>query len=342
MVESSPKISIIFAMLNGGKFLKRMFDSIKNLSNLKDIEVLVINNNSTDNSLQIIETYENDINIRLFNQQKGLGYAKASNIGVSNAKGEFVFITMVDVIYPVPDFFLKLLHIYNDYKKEKELIISPAIVFENKGIHYFGAKNHILGFSYTKEIKKKIPDKKIIKMTQRASGGTLFIKKNIFLDMGGFDDIFFTYYEDTDFSMRWLRKGLNIYTTNDPYLIHQHHKMRLSNEKYYFLERNRFLTFIRNIDGFKKLIPYFVICEIILIFQSFLLKKFHLRVRIYFELIKYRKSLLLMRKLARKKNKLLGYDKLSKTLDPILFGEIKFRNIYQKFLRLFNFFLKKI
>lgn len=342
MLNKIPKISIVFAMLNGGKFLNRMFDSLKNVSNLNEIEVLIVNNNSTDNSVEIIKTYEKDINIKLYNQTKGLGYAKASNLGVSEAKGEFIFITMVDVIFPFPDFFLKLIRIYNQYKNEKEIIISPAIIFEDMGIHYFGAKNHVLGFSYTKEISKKIPNQKVIKMTQRASGGTLFMKKESFLEIGGFNNIFFTYYEDTDLSMRWLRKGLKIYTTNDPYIIHQHHKMLLGDAKYYFLERNRYLTYIRNIDDFKKLIPYFILSEFMLIFQSILIKKFSLRVRIYYEMFKNRKFLKSMRELARKKSKLLRYTQLSKTLDPILFGKTKFGNVYERFLKVFNYLLRNI
>lgn len=342
MHDFLPNISIIFAMLNGEKFLNRCLDSIKNLSNCNEIEIMIINNNSTDNSLEIIHTYENDLHIKVINLQKNVGYAKASNIGVKNSRGEFIFITNVDVIYPIPDFFLKLLEIYRDNKQDKDLIISPAMVFEGDGIHYFGAKNHILGFSYTKDVHKKLPKKKIIKKTQRASGGSLFMERTHFMELGGYYNDFFIYYDDTDFSLRWLRNGNLIYTTNDPFIIHQQHKMILSDFKYYLLERNRFLLFFKNIDGFKKLIPLFLISEMILLFHSILIKKFKFRIRIYYELLSHRKYIKSLREKSRKKGRLLNYNQLSRKLDPVVIGDIKNEKLYISLLKLFNIILKWI
>lgn len=342
MDDFLPKISIIFAMLNGERFLNRCLDSIRNLSNLNEIEIVIINNNSTDNSLEIIRTYENELNINIINLEKNVGYAKASNLGVQNSKGEFIFITNVDVIYPTPDFFQKLLKIYNKYRQNKEIIISPAIVFEGDGIHYFGAKNHILGFSYTRDVHKKLPKTKIIRMTQRASGGSLFMKKSPFIELGGYDNLFFIYYDDTDLSLRWLRNGNVIYTTNDPFIIHQQHKMAFSDFKYYLLERNRFFLFFKNIDGFKKLIPFFLILEMIITFHSILIKKFRFRIRVYYELLSHRKYIKELRKKSRKKGRLLTFNQLSRKLDPILIGDLKNEKLYYKLLKMFNILLKWI
>lgn len=340
MDDFLPKISIIFAMLNGEKFLNRCLNSIRELSNVNEIEILIINNNSTDNSLDIIHTYEKKLNIKLINLGKNVGYAKASNLGVQNSKGEFIFITNVDVIYPTPDFFQKLLKIYKDYKQNQEIIISPAIVFEGDGIHYFGAKNHILGFSYTTDVHKILPNNKIIRMTQRASGGSLFMKKGPFIELGGYDNLFFIYYDDTDFSLRWLRNGNIIYTTNDPFIIHQQHKMTFSDFKYYLLERNRFLLFFKNIEGFKKLIPFFLILEMIISFHSILIKKFRFRIRVYYELISHRKDIKKLRKKSRKEINLLNFNQLSRKLDPILIGDLKNQKLYYNLLKIFNYFLK--
>ena len=53
MSRNKPKISIIVAMLNGENFLNRNLDSIKILSSLKEIELIIIDNNTNDKSLEL-------------------------------------------------------------------------------------------------------------------------------------------------------------------------------------------------------------------------------------------------------------------------------------------------
>lgn len=334
-------ISIIFPSYNGEKFLKRNFESIKSLPTLSKLEIVIIDNNSTDNTISIIEEYSKSLRIKLIKQNTNLGFTRACNLGVHNANGKYMFITNQDVIF-TPNFFEKLINIYQTYKKDKEFIISPAFLFEGDGIHYFGAKIHILGFSYTPELKKALPEKRVIKLTERFSGGALFITKDFFLEMGGFDPELFMYCEDTDLSLRVLRKGLKIYTTNDPFLIHQKHEWTFNDFRYYFLERNRYIVVIKNISNIKKLIPYFFLMEIPLIFQSIIINKFKLRVRIYYELFRKRKYLRQIRDHSKKMNNLLQYQHLSRTLDPILLGDLQNIKVFNVFLKVYNFLLKHI
>ncbi|MFX1276306.1 MAG: glycosyltransferase family 2 protein [Promethearchaeota archaeon] len=338
----SAKISIIFPMLNGSPYLKRNLDSIKKLKNNSDIELIIVNNNSNDSSVEIINSYKDSLSINVINQKENIGFAKASNIGVLKAKGEFIFITNVDVIFPTNLFFEKLNAMYEKYKKTNEIIISPAMILERGGIHYFGAKIHALGFSYTKEIFKELPENIITKPTLRFSGGSFFMKRDAFISLGGFDQNFFIYYEDTDFSLRSIRNNMKIYSTQDPYLIHQDHELKLNSFKYYLLERNRFLFFAKNIEGFKKLIPYFLIVEFILLIHSILIRKFKFRIIMYCELIKNYKNIKRIRQKSRNEIKLIPFQKLSRKLDPCLIGDMKNKKFFEKFLNILNYFLKLI
>ncbi len=341
MLSSNPIISIIFPSYNGAKFLKRNLDSIKTLDNLNEIELIIIDNKSKDSSINIIKSYDKEINLKLIKNKVNVGFAEACNFGVRNSNGEFIFITNQDVIFP-HDFFEKLKQIYYNYKSKHEIVISPALVFENGNIHYFGAKIHFLGFSYTPELGLKLPKDKIIKITQRLSGGSVFIKKKLFLDIGGFDKEFFMYYEDTDLSLKILRNGNKIYTTNDPFLIHQKNQQTLSRFKYYFLERNRFILLIKNIKEIYKLIPFILITELILLVHSFFIKKLKVRLKIYLELILKAKSLKILRNKVRRDYHLLSYNKLSKTLDPILLGDLGNFKVFRILFNLYNKFLKQI
>lgn len=341
MQKTHPTISIIIPAFNGAKCLKKNIDSIRALNNLDEIELVIVDNMSTDSTINTVKSYNNDVKIKLIENPKNEGFAGACNSGVINSMGEFVFITNQDVVFP-PDFFDKLKQIYNNIKKNHEIVISPALVFETGKIHYFGAKNHFLGFSYTPEVGKELPKNKIIKRTQRFSGGTLFIKKDFFLKMGGFYKKFFMYYEDTDLSLKLLRNGYEIYTTNDPFLIHQKKFQTLNDFQYYFLERNRFIVVIRNISDVHKLLPIIILVELILLFHSPFIRKFRIRLKIYLELLFNIKNLKSMREKSKREGKLLPYQKLSRTLDPILLGNLQKIKFFRKLLNTLNRILKHI
>ena len=83
------KLSIIIPVYNAEKFLDKCIKSAQNQT-LQDFELILVNDGSLDNSLKICEKYsQNDSRIIVFNQENS-GQSKARNVGVENAKGEYV------------------------------------------------------------------------------------------------------------------------------------------------------------------------------------------------------------------------------------------------------------
>ena len=83
------EISIIIPVYNADKYLKKCIQSMLNQS-FKDIEIICINDGSTDNSLQILETFaQHDERLIILNQQNS-GPAKARNNGLSHASGKYI------------------------------------------------------------------------------------------------------------------------------------------------------------------------------------------------------------------------------------------------------------
>lgn len=121
------KISIIIPIYNSEKYLKKCIDSVLNQT-MKDIEIILINDGSTDQSEKIIDNYikENNANIIKYNQ-KNSGQAVARNKGIELAQGEFItFIDSDDYIDKT-----MLEHLYNE-AKSKELDIVICDYFEDK------------------------------------------------------------------------------------------------------------------------------------------------------------------------------------------------------------------
>lgn len=91
--QNDIKVSVIVAVYNAEKFLEQCLDSIIGQS-LKNLEIICINDGSTDASLAILEAYEKwDGRIRIFTKEnEGLGGASARNLGLEKVRGEYVSI----------------------------------------------------------------------------------------------------------------------------------------------------------------------------------------------------------------------------------------------------------
>ena len=80
-------ISVIVPVYNVEKYLEQCLDSIIN-QNLKDIEIICVNDGSTDNSLRILENFSSkDNRVKIFSKENG-GQASARNLGIKKAKGK--------------------------------------------------------------------------------------------------------------------------------------------------------------------------------------------------------------------------------------------------------------
>ena len=100
MQITSPLISVIVPVYNVDKYLSRCIESILN-QNYKDLELILIDDGSTDNSVEICNQYvQNDFRIKLF-QQSNQGSSVARNIGLTHAQGEYIsFVDSDDWILP--------------------------------------------------------------------------------------------------------------------------------------------------------------------------------------------------------------------------------------------------
>ena len=94
-LSSTPKVSVVLPIYNASGYLRECLDSICKQT-LKDIEIICVNDGSTDNSLQIIKEYAaKDIRIRYIDKPNG-GYGQTMNCGMELARGEYIGIVEPD------------------------------------------------------------------------------------------------------------------------------------------------------------------------------------------------------------------------------------------------------
>ena len=90
-ISEKPKISVTIPIYNGGKYLYYSLRSIQN-QKLKDIEIILIDDCSTDNSISIIENYmKEDPRIKLIKNKNNRKILYSKSIGALNAKGKYIF-----------------------------------------------------------------------------------------------------------------------------------------------------------------------------------------------------------------------------------------------------------
>lgn len=94
-----PKVTVLMAVYNGEKYLKESINSILKQT-FTDFEFLIINDASTDNSVEIIQSFE-DVRIRLVHNERNLGLTKSLNKGLSLCQGKYIArMDIDDTCYP--------------------------------------------------------------------------------------------------------------------------------------------------------------------------------------------------------------------------------------------------
>jgi len=114
-LTKNPKISAIIPIYNGGKYLHYSLRSIQN-QKMKDLEIIILDDCSTDNSLTIIEKYmKEDERIRLIKNTENRKILYSKSFSVLNSKGKYIILLDQDDIFIRDDVFDIL---YNEAEKE--------------------------------------------------------------------------------------------------------------------------------------------------------------------------------------------------------------------------------
>ena len=116
----APKISVIIPLYNCEQYIKYTIRSIQN-QKMKDFEIILINDNSKDGSLNLVESLQKeDKRIKILNNKKNMGTLYSRSIGTLNARGEYIFPLDNDDMFSEGDIFDT---IYNISKYQKYDIV---------------------------------------------------------------------------------------------------------------------------------------------------------------------------------------------------------------------------
>ena len=276
-----PLVSVIILNYNTEeKYLDSCFGSIANQDFFGEMEVIVVDNASTDESLDyIIKNYENSLKLKIIRNNNNFGYAAGNNIGVRHAIGKYLLIVNPDVSIKEHTAIRELYESYldivdkgikvgaiggfeNDQNKtieSGELIENQSIITTNS-IDLFG---YPFSFDYVfKKSGKLAPinlaNKKIAFDTFVVGGAFLFIERNLFERVGKFDELYFMYEEEIDLCWR-----LNIFGYDNFIINVGYHHYFYENKTYQYRMINIFYALAhRKINLIKNYKNYIIPCSI--------------------------------------------------------------------------------
>ena len=134
------KISIIIPVYNASKYLKECLESILNQTH-ENYEILLIDDKSTDSSLEILTNFsKKDNRIKIYQLDRNLGAGSARNYGIRHATGEYLLFCDADDTYPT--YSLQILA--NTAKKLLSDIVIGNITFMDKNMRCYLSTDSIL------------------------------------------------------------------------------------------------------------------------------------------------------------------------------------------------------
>jgi GT2 family glycosyltransferase len=243
------KVSIITVNFNHSYLTDDLIGSINEFGGYDNLEVIVVDNGSTENPVpQWVTKYPN---IQFIRSEKNLGFAGGNNLGLSRATGEYLFFVNNDTIFTDG-----LIHTLVDTLERNPSVgvVSPKLLyFDDPGMlqyagytpmNYYTARNSCIG-QYERD-HGQYDD--LVGETGFAHGAAMMVKREAIDKAGTMAEHFFLYYEELDWCDRIKKEGFAVWVNMKATIYHKESISvgKKSALKEYFMNRNRLLFTRRN------------------------------------------------------------------------------------------------
>jgi GT2 family glycosyltransferase len=237
-------IAAVVVAYNGGD---ELLDCLRSLlaQTVPDLEVIVVDNASTDGSIERAEATFG-ARIRVIRRATNGGYAAGSNTGWRATDARIVTILNQDLTFE-PECLERMCRVLMD--EPREALVSPKLVLKSDPgrVNAIGNDVHLSGVTWCHGLGTPAADwHGTVQVT--AISGAAFMARRSFLDrLGGLEEAYFMYMEDVDLSLRARLTGGVCLAACDAVATHSW-TLSLTPEKFGLLERNRRILWRRILD----------------------------------------------------------------------------------------------
>jgi len=247
-----PKVAIIYLSFHCEPYIGDVVSTLKKMTYPKDsVEFIIVDNPHPQYGSSVRFLEENVMplsnkeipHITILPQEKNLGFVGGNNVGIKWAVEhgfDYVYFHNQDG-FVAANFLEPLVEAMEHDKKigvaQSFILLHPETDLINTSgnfFHYLG-----LGFCGNLRVKKDQINFPSIYETADASGAAVMMRTDLLKEYGFWDEDFFLYHEDIEYSFRIRAAGYKIITVRDSIFYHKYAFSR-NKEKFYYIERNRF------------------------------------------------------------------------------------------------------
>lgn len=275
MEQIYPLVSLITVNYNGVVYTRDFLLAVQKIT-YPNVEVWVVDNASAESIAPLKSEFPN---IHFIESKENLGFAGGNNLAIQEAKGKYFFLLNNDT-EPLPDFLEPIIALMEGNPnigvasaKLKYFNAPDTLQFAgSKGINMYTGRGFSIGYMDT--------DKEIYNQNYKselAHGAAMLISRKVVEKIGLMAELYFLYYEETDFCERVKKAGFEIWYCGQSVVLHKE-SMSVGKEsplKTYYLTRNRLIYTRRNAHGLQKIaaLLFFFIFSFPKGIMKYLLKK---------------------------------------------------------------------
>jgi GT2 family glycosyltransferase len=249
-MEYSPLVSIIIVTWNNREHL---LSSLLLLSKqiFKNLEIVIVDNGSVDGAIKELDAYSSCCTIICEVLPANLGFAVANNIGAHLAQGEWLAFLNADA-FPEPDWLEKLLKAAEENPEYSFFSSRQIQANDPEWLDGAGDAYHLSGLAWRHGYNHPSAEfghepKEVFS----ACAAAALIRREEFLQMGGFDEDYFSYFEDVDLGFRLRLQGRKCLYVPEAIVHHVGSAStgKRSDFSVYYGYRNMIWTFVKNMPS---------------------------------------------------------------------------------------------
>ncbi len=220
------KLSVIILNWNGEKLLQKFLPSVVAHTKGSEVDVIVADNGSTDNSLEVL--CHEFSNVKLIAFDENYGFSEGYNRAISEVQSDYVVLLNSDV--ETPDGWWEPLLEFMEKNPDVGACQPKILSYRNKNkFEYAGAAGGLLdcfGYPYC---RGRLFDKIEYDLCQYdvgpediawASGACLMVRRDAYMKVGGLDELFFAHMEEIDLCCRMHNNGYRVCVVPESHVYH--------------------------------------------------------------------------------------------------------------------------
>jgi len=228
-------------------------------------EVILLDNASVDGSADFVAARFPQV--KLIRSDTNLGFAAANNRAVAQAQGRYVVALNPDTLV-TPGWLEALLAPFEREGQAQVGLTTPRILMlqEPHKINTCGNQMHFTGLTFCRGLNQPAnsPELAVAGEVSAVSGACFALPRSLWTKLGGFDETFFLYLEDTDLSLRARLAGYTCLYVPEAVVYHDYTN-RFPASKMFYLERNRWLLLLKNyqLKTLGRILPALLLTELV-------------------------------------------------------------------------------